>query len=152
MKWIKNNISFSCVQHWLVCNEHYSQSSSVTQAFYFVYFINLLFWCLSGFLCHRQLPLIERSDIQLCSNFPPWWEQSDLFLWPPQPGWSLPGRSPITHLPEANPGLLNVCLYACTPPEGPIQDSQGPAAQLPPWLPPAVRCPFSIPPSRLFLF
>jgi len=56
--------------------------------------INPFFWCLSGFLCHRHLPVTERRHIQLCFNSPPWWQQSDLFLWPPQPGWSLPGRSP----------------------------------------------------------
>lgn len=44
------------------------------------------------------------------------------------------------------------CLYAIAPPEAPIQDSQWPASQLPPWLPPAVRCSFSVPPSQWFYF
>lgn len=56
-----------------------------------------------------------------------------------------PRKVSITHLPEANPGLFNFCLYASTPLEGPIQDSQWPASQLPP----AVRCLLSIPPFIL---
>lgn len=84
-------------------------------------------------------------------NFHPGGSSQIFFLWPPQPGMKSPreGLLSLICLKQVPAYLISV-LYASTPPEGPIQDSQWSATQLPPWLPPAVRCPFSIPPSQLF--
>lgn len=102
-----------------------------------------MFWCFVRFsVPHAAATQWEEQ------HFPPHWQRSDCLFWPPQPGWRLPrkvSRHSFTWS-KALASLTSVYSLWSTP------DNCRPANQRPLWLPPAVRCPFLIPPSLSFMF